>query len=290
MKRLTYLKQASIFVLVLSIGLTLNAKAATTADATPAQTMTESKIVFNAASQIGVRESGTNYVAGKPYGQIGAAWCGDFVRWVLQASGIDITANGRGALGSSYAVARAWAYYGANGGGYGRWGWMRDAMPGDLLIDNYNGTPSTGGHISIVIDSNINGQSNLVRTVGGNESDSVRDQIKDLNTNGRYLVTLRELRAQSVPMFGGGAAVFDRFQSGYGGIVKVTSIWAPGKIYVGAELANSAYRIRTRNAFTGEINYWRADTAIASELYRNVTLVVVIGTNRYMDIATLTHN
>ena len=91
-------------------------------------------------------------------------------------------------------------------------------------------------------------------------------------------------------MGGGGAVVFDRIGSGYGGIVKVTSIWVPGKVYVGAALANSNYRVRTRKIFTNEIVYFRADQAIASEYYRNLTVVAVLGPNRYADIVTLTHN
>ena len=210
MKRISYLKQIAIFVVIVSVGVAFNTGSSTKADATPAQTMTESKIVFSAMSQVGARETSNDFVAGKPYAQFRAAWCGDFVRWVLQASGIDITANGRGGLRNSYRTARAWAYYGAAGGGYGRWGSARDAMPGDLLIDSYNGKATSGGHISIVVESGINGDSALVRTVGGNESNSVRNQIKNLTTDGRYLVTLRELKAQFGPKWVCGAVVVDR--------------------------------------------------------------------------------
>lgn len=159
----------------------------------------ESLIIFNAQSQVGTHETSENFVAGKPYAQASMAWCADFVRWVLQDSGIDIDASGRDALSTDYPVARAWAYYGAAGGGYGRWGSAADAQPGDLLIDRYNGTPTTGGHISIVVEVNVNGNPLLVRTIGGNEdnpnggSDGVISQIKDLSTDGRYLVTLAEL-------------------------------------------------------------------------------------------------
>jgi|GEM_PF-4988615 len=159
----------------------------------------ESIVILKAASQVGALETRDNFVDGKPFAQDEVAWCADFVRWVLEDSGIDIDSHGRDALASTYAVARAWAYHGTSGGGYGRWGTAADAEPGDLLIDRYNGTPSTGGHISIIIETNVNGNPNLVRTIGGNEEDptgnspdGVRDQIKDLTQSDRYLVTLAE--------------------------------------------------------------------------------------------------
>lgn len=291
MKRFSYIKQISIFVIVLSFGLAFNTHSSTKADATPPQTMTESKIAFNASSQVGVRETSTNFVAGKPYAQERVEWCGDFVRWVMQASGINLGANGRTGLATSYRVARAWAYYGPGGGGYGRWGTARDAMPGDILVDNYNGTASTGGHVSIVVETGLYGQPNLVRTVGGNESDSVKSEAKDTNVGGRYLITLAELRQQTVAMAGGGAVVFTRFQSGFGAIVKIHSIWAPEKIYYTPyDLKYNVYRLRARNAFTGATEYFTTDTTIASEYYRNVTLVKFNGLASITVMATLTHN
>lgn len=159
----------------------------------------EMLIIQNAQSQVGALETSDNFVAGKPYAQQSLAWCADFVRWVMEESGIDIDASGRDALGSSYAVARAWAVHGAEGGGYGRWGSSGDAQPGDLLIDRYDGTDDPGGHISIVIEINVNGNPFLVRTIGGNEdnprggNDGVIEQVKNLNEEERYLVTLSEL-------------------------------------------------------------------------------------------------
>lgn len=161
-----------------------------------------SRIAQVALSQVGASETSDSNVPGKGYAQFGGAWCADFVRWVLEESGIDIDSNGRDALGAGYSfrVARAWSVYGDDGGGYGRMATTADPRPGDLLIDRYNGLPTPDGHISIVIEVNINGDPNLVRTIGGNEDDpvgsspdAVRNQIKDLRQKDRYLVTLSEL-------------------------------------------------------------------------------------------------
>ncbi len=159
-----------------------------------------SLIIQAASSQVNTFETSDNFVAGKPYAQFSMAWCADFVRWVLEDSGIDIDSHGRDALSGAYRTARAWSIYGAAGGGYGRYATAGDPKVGDLLIDRYNGTPTAGGHISIVVEVNVNGNPNLVRTVGGNEEDpngnspdAVRSQIKNLNESNRYLVTLAEL-------------------------------------------------------------------------------------------------
>lgn len=282
MKKFTYLKQVVVFVTVLSVGLVFHAQAATTADAAPAQTLLESKIVFNAASQVGV-------VGGAKYGP-GGAWCGDFVTWVLFLSGVAYGANGRGALNPR--VARSWAVHGANGGGYGRWGGAGDAMPGDLLIDRYNGTATTGGHISIVVESQVGGNRNVVRTVGGNESNSVRSQIKTLNTDSRYLVTLAELRTQTSPLTGGGALVTRRSWSGYGAVTSVHSIWdtQTGRVYSGAALSSAPYWIRARNAFTGQTTYFIPSQTIATEIYRNLVIFRRTGLSSMVQIGTITYN
>lgn len=150
-------------------------------------------IITYAESQIGAAEKGTDFVPGKEYGQKRVAWCADFATWVLRSSGVDVFSHGRDDLASSYMIARAWSIYGDDGGGYGRLGTAADARPGDLLIDRYNGKPTTGGHISIVVETNVNGDPNLVRTVGGNESNSVQKEIKNLVEKDRYLITIAEL-------------------------------------------------------------------------------------------------
>ncbi len=150
-------------------------------------------IIDRATSQIGASETSENFVPGKPYAQEGLEWCGDFVRWVIEDSGIELRASDREALASTYRVARAWAEYGASGGGYGRHATSADAAPGDILIDRYDGTATPGGHVSIVVETNVNGNPNLVRTVGGNENNQVRTEIKDLSIDNRYLITLAEL-------------------------------------------------------------------------------------------------
>ena len=153
-----------------------------------------SLIVANATSQIGTHETSDNFVAGKPYGQMHVAWCGDFASWVMESSGIPVEGSGRGSLSSNRNIAKAWARYGDAGGGYGRWGSSADAQVGDLLIDRYDGSASTGGHISIVVETNIDGDPNRVRAIGGNESDQVKESVKTLTSDNRYLVTLAELK------------------------------------------------------------------------------------------------
>jgi hypothetical protein len=292
MKKLSYTKQIVVFVLILSVGLVVNSQAATTAEAAPAQTMLESKIAFIASSQVGVVETSPDRVAGKGYAQFGGPWCADFVTWVLLSSGINPFASGRGALQGSYRVARAWAYYGAAGGGYGRWGTARDAMPGDLLIDSYNGSPTAGGHISIVVESQVGGNRDIVRTVGGNESNGVRSQLKSLGSSGRYLVTLAELRNQHIPMSGGGTVVTTRNWSGFGAISTIHSIWdtQTGRVYSGTGLGSAPYLIRGRNVFSGKYEYFRPNQSIATEVYRNVVLFRTNGISSMVQVSTLTHN
>ena len=144
-------------------------------------------------AEVGATESprGSNLVPNKAYGTLGAAWCAHFVTWALRRAGVEPSDSGRGSFNSN--VARAWSISGRING-YGRYGTAHDAQVGDLLIDRYDGTPNGGGHISIVVATDVGGASNFVETVGGNESDAVRRQVKDLNTNSRYLVTIAEIK------------------------------------------------------------------------------------------------
>lgn len=152
-----------------------------------------SRIVAIASAEVGTVEDppGSNHVVGKPYGTTGGAWCANFATWVLHSAGIDPAGRGRGAFNTN--IARAWSVYGPVNG-YGRMATRHDARVGDLLVDYYDGTPTIGGHVSIVVRVGVDGRGDLVETVGGNESDGVRLTVKDLDDRTRYLVTLAELR------------------------------------------------------------------------------------------------
>jgi len=165
-------------------------------------TPVEKKVTSSAYGQIGVKEESTNKTPlGTPYGRIGAAWCADFIKWVLSTASIAPGDSGRALTKDNWYVAKAWAYYGSKNGGYGRWGTTHNAMPGDLVIDRYDGTASTGGHISMVLRRVDSAHPDKVWTVGGNEDDAVRLTQKDLDNSSRYLVTLKEFRDRSSVLY-----------------------------------------------------------------------------------------
>lgn len=242
------------------------------AHATPAQTLPELKIIFGAAGEVGTHETSPNFVNGKPYAQFHKEWCGDFVRWVVENAGITVSDHGRGAMNPL--VARAWGYYGANGGGYGRIGKMHDARPGDILIDSYDNTPATGGHVSIVIETNIGGESNQVMAVGGNETgNKVNLSKKNLDTDSRYLVTLAELNHQTAFLTSGGAVLYDRYTTPFGAAIKITGFWtASGLATTPEQMKATGYRLRVTSAFTRQTEFFKPDQPILTEFFTHVQL------------------
>jgi hypothetical protein len=266
------MKTTSKVILLLAVvfaTLTLSYETAGKAHAVGPQTSLEAGIVLTAYSQVGVRETSTNFVRGKQYAQFHDEWCADFVRWVMGKNGISPTDSGRTRMANTYRVARAWAYNGAIGGGWVRSGKTNDAMPGDLLIDHYNGTPTAGGHISIVVETNIGGHRNLVKTVGGNESNAVRLSEKDLNDNGRYLVTLAELRVQKQVMANGAVVAFERFQSPFGAALQIKAIAYEGKLYTG-QYQLAGFALAGTNITNGRVELKSANDPIPTEIWRNI--------------------
>lgn len=193
--------------------------------------------------------------AGQPY-DIGAPWCGSFLNWVMKQNGITVSGGG-GRQTFNVNVARAWGYYGAGGGGYGRWATAKNAMPGDVLVHRYDGTATTGGHVSVVIANGAT--TDEVWTVGGNEGDRV--QIRKLSLTGvdrGYLVTLSEFRsrvsniwseATGAPQDVGDLTV-KRWPNGTTPSVQVTKIVYKGTTYSGTTLGNSGFVVKRSSTTT----------------------------------------
>lgn len=168
-----------------------------------AATVLGQRIADIISAEVGSTESplGSNRVPGKAYGDLGDSWCAHFVTWALQSAGVSASASGRGSFNVN--VARAWSVYGKTNG-YGRMGTAHNAQVGDLLIDRYNGSAGSGGHIGIVTRTGVNGSQRYVETVSGNESDRVNRAIKNLDDSSRYLVTIAEIKSGANPTPPGG--------------------------------------------------------------------------------------
>lgn len=211
------------------------------------------------------------YPAGQPY-DINAAWCGSFLNWIMKQAGVDPQGGGRGTWNVN--VAKAWSIYGPKNGGYGRYASKHDAMPGDLLIYGYDGTATTGGHVTMVVANTSDRR--YVHTIGGNEGDRVRLQKRDLSASGTYLVTLHEFRNRKADIWGEsgngnpmdyGDLYFQRTPNSTTGapMVKATKIVYKGSTYEGLTLGNSGFTGKTNlgsNYTIGSIFYTRSYTYV----------------------------
>jgi hypothetical protein len=187
--------------------------------------------------------------ANQPY-DIGAPWCGSFLNWVMKASGVDPQAPNRGSWNVN--VAKAWGKYGPLGGGYGRWASAKNALPGDILVYRYDGTATTGGHVTMVVANTSDPR--YVWTIGGNEGNRVRLQKRDLlAASDMYLVTLSEFRNRKTDIWseasGAPRDVGDlftrRFSDNMVPSAQVTKIIYKGTTYSGSTLGNSGFRVKT---------------------------------------------
>lgn len=250
------------------IGCALVALAAAFVIATPAQAASWSSLEAGIAGSAygkwhaGDMEQNGNNCTGQPWDEYASStscleWCAEFVTWVLKQNGIAVNGDGRPSF--NYRIARAWAYYGAGNGGY-----VRDAsshhnaMVGDLLVDNYDGTANAGGHISIVVGLGGDPNDNYVWTIGGNESNGVRLQKKSLDLSNRELVTLGELRHQKTTLWhpnsagdyivNVGSVSFDRFFSDGKPSTQVTKVVDGGTTYKSGSGLGTTFTINVRNS------------------------------------------
>ncbi|MGP3949732.1 peptidoglycan-binding protein [Streptomyces sp. 7N604] len=137
--------------------------------APPAQGSTRQKIVSIAASQLGVRETGSNC---NPYGSCDA-WCAMFGTWVWQKAGVNVPHR---------AFTGDWFTWGLRNG-HSSWGY-RGLRPGDAVM--YGSGPastSTSKHVDLVEQVHANG---TITVIGGNVSDKVTRRVKNPATAGIY--------------------------------------------------------------------------------------------------------
>lgn len=234
------------------------------AAASAAVTALERSVINSAHGELveGVHEpNNDNRLSGNQPYDIGAPWCGSFVDWVMRANGV-VPKNWRRTSSFNPNVAKHWAYYGPKNGGYGRWASSKNAMPGDLLVLRYDGKPTTGGHVTMVVATTSD--RDVVWTIGGNEGHAVRLQKRTLSKEDRaYLVTLAEFRTRTATIWGDhygapkqrGTITYERKPNSSGWpTVKATKVVHNGKSFSGSGLSNSGFRVRT-NSFTASVSY-----------------------------------
>jgi hypothetical protein len=168
---------APLFLIVaLAIGLLGSLAPATAAEAaTPAQI--RAKIASLAKSQIGKRETGTNYypIAYKTHSYIirPAAWCGVFTHWAWYKGGATRRPNMTGSGVNQGHWATYWQKWGKNNH---RWKPIsqKKVAKGDVIV--YGNFPASV-HVGVVVDvrNDSHGRATSVRTVEGNRSDKVTD-------------------------------------------------------------------------------------------------------------------
>ena len=150
-------------------------------------------IVWAAASQVGQRETGTNYypVRYKISAQIQrpAAWCGVFTNWAWYAGHATKRPNMAGVGVNQGHFATYWQKWAKANKRWKPIGQRRVAR-GDVIV---YGSFAQSGHVGVVIDVRINakGRATAVRTVEGN----VRDRVVDTGWRSINALTGRNLRA-----------------------------------------------------------------------------------------------
>ncbi|MEV3961265.1 CHAP domain-containing protein [Nocardia sp. NPDC050193] len=110
-----------------------------------------------AEGELGVAESGTNYVAGKPY-NINGPWCAAFTSWLWEEAGYDVDWTNPNYVPAIWNDAAK----------MGLQATTAQAQPGDLIIFDWEGD-GTPDHIGVV--SSVGG--GRIDTIEGNSSDMV---------------------------------------------------------------------------------------------------------------------
>jgi hypothetical protein len=161
-------------IAALALGLLGGLTPATAAQAaTPAQI--RAKIASLAVSQVGKRETGTNYypIAYKTHSYIirPAAWCGIFSHWAWYKGGATRRPNMTGSGTAQGHWATYWQKWGQNNR---RWKPIsqRKVAKGDVVV--YGNYPRSA-HVGVVVDVRYSssGRATSVRTVEGNLSNKV---------------------------------------------------------------------------------------------------------------------
>jgi hypothetical protein len=251
-----------------------------------------------ALGEVGQAESSENWVSnGRGYGDFGGAWCGDFAQWVLERSNVNIYAGGRPS-GWNFRLARNWSFDAWLGYGRKRPASTKDAVPGDFIVHNDNGTRTAGGHVSMVVKNTNNPA--IVWTVGGNEGgghavDGVRLRQTNLDgkggyTYGRTLVTITEMRYPSTDLKFGtgtvGSVQFDRISGAYGPLVKVNGLKYGSTQYTTSQI-DANYRLEATNRDTGVRSRFMPRNYISTINYRDIRIVRISGSA--LDSAQVTH-
>ncbi|WP_063036813.1 C40 family peptidase [Nocardia grenadensis] len=114
-------------------------------------------ILSAARGELGVAESGTNYVAGKPY-NINGPWCAAFTSWLWKEAGYDVDWTNPNYVPAIWNDAHAMKLQAT----------AAEAEPGDLIVFDWEGD-GTPDHIGIV--ERKDGET--IYTIEGNSSDRV---------------------------------------------------------------------------------------------------------------------
>ena len=134
---------------------------------TPGESINE--VLRVAASQIGVREKGTNRTEyGQWWGADGVFWCAEFVSWTFAQAGHTLPINYSAAPGAS---GFAYCQYGRDEA-FQRGELYSRARPGDIFF-HFNRGDSGPGHTGIVVDVLPDGR--LVTIEGNASTGSGRD-------------------------------------------------------------------------------------------------------------------
>lgn len=115
-------------------------------------------------------------------------WCANFVSWVYKEAGVPFSGGWREdwQLPAVLGV-QAWFQAGTNGSEYFRVG-ERMPQPGDVAFYIGAQTPdrNSARHVNIVIS--VDGSTNTMVTIGGNESNTVRKTTRDIRMGAQSLV------------------------------------------------------------------------------------------------------
>jgi hypothetical protein len=239
-----------------------------------------------ALGEVGQYETSTNIVANgtRGYGDFGGAWCGDFAQWVLERSSVNLANGGGRPANWNFRLARNWSFDAWPAYGRKRPASTKDALPGDFIVHNDNGTRTQDGHVSMVVKNTNNPA--IVWTVGGNESDQVRLRQTNLDgtggyTYGRTLVSITEMRYPSVDLTFGtstvGSAQFDRISGAYGPLVKVNGLRYGSTQYTTTQI-DTNYRLAATNRDTGERRNYMPRNYISTINFRDIRLVRINST------------